>query len=61
MLFAIGAPTVRMVVVPPEPNPMASDMVSRNCVPLASGNCDIGYEPFSPLKADDGTVTLSRG
>jgi hypothetical protein len=61
LLFALGVPTVRRFVVPPEPNPVASDMVSRNCVPLANGNCEIEYEPLPLLNADDGTDILSRG
>jgi hypothetical protein len=60
LLFAIGAPTVRTVDVPPEPNPVASDMVSKNCIPFASGNCDIEYEPSPSRNADDGTDILYR-
>ena len=41
LLFATGGPTVKMVDVPPEPNPVASDIVSRNCVPFLNGNCGI--------------------
>lgn len=60
LLFAIGAPTVKTVVVPPEPNPVASDIVSRNFVPLLSGICGIEYEPFPLLNADAGTDMLWR-
>lgn len=55
MFFATGSPTVKVVVVPPEPNEVASDIVSRNCVPLVNGNCGIEYEPLPLLKADNGT------
>jgi len=61
LLSAIGAPTVRTVDVPPEPNPVASDMVSRNCIPFVNGNCDIEYEPLPLRNADDGTDILYRG
>ena len=58
LLFATGGPTVKTVVVPPEPNPVASDIVSRNGVPFANGNCGIEYEPLPLLKADAGTDIL---
>jgi hypothetical protein len=41
--------------VPPEPNAVASDIVSRNCVSFLNGNCGIVYEPLPLLKADAGT------
>ena len=44
-----------MGVVPPEANPVASDIVSINFVPLAIGSCDIEYEPLPLLNADAGT------
>jgi hypothetical protein len=50
-----------MVVVPPEPNPVASDIVSRNFVPALNGNCGIEYEPWPLLNADAGTDILCRG
>ena len=55
LLFATGAPTIKMGVVPPEANPVASDIVSINFVPLAIGSCDIEYEPLPLLNADAGT------
>jgi len=55
LFFATGSPTVRIVVVPPEPNEVASDIVSKNRVPLLNGNCVIEYEPLPLLKADAGT------
>jgi hypothetical protein len=55
LFFATGAPTVKTVVVPPEPNEVASDIVNKNWVPFVKGNCDIEYEPFPLLKADVGT------
>jgi len=58
LFFATGSPTVNTVVVPPEPNDVASDMVSTNCVPLEKGSCDIEYEPFPLVKADAGTDIL---
>ena len=54
LLFATGGPTVKIVVVPPEPNPVASDMVSRNFVPVTNGSCDIEYEPLPLLNAEFG-------
>lgn len=60
LLFATGAPTIKTFVVPPEPNPVASDIVSRNCVPLLSGICGIEYEPFPLLNAESGTDILCR-
>jgi hypothetical protein len=41
LLFATGLPTDNTSVVPPEPNPVASDIVSRNCVPVDNDNGDI--------------------
>lgn len=35
--------------------PVESSTVSRNSVPLASGNCGIEYEPWPLLNADGGT------
>ena len=58
--FATGAPTVKRVVVPPEPNAVASDIVSRNFVPVANGNCG-EYEPIPLLKADGGTDIFRAG
>ena len=55
LFFATGAPTVWIVDVPPEPNPVASDIVSRNCVPSLYGNCGIEYEPWPLLNDDAGT------
>lgn len=55
--FATGAPTVKMVDTPPEPNPVASDIVSIKDVPCASIN-DIEYDPWPPLNADAGTDIL---
>jgi hypothetical protein len=55
LLFATGAPTVWVVDVPPEPNPVASDIVSRNSVPFLYGNCGIEYEPPPLLNDDAGT------
>jgi len=54
----MGEPTVKMVVVPPEPNPVASDIVSRNCDPVSYGICGIKYEPVPLLNADVGTDEL---
>lgn len=45
--------------VPPEPNAVASDIVSRNCVAFQNGNWDIVYEPLLLLKADAGTDIFS--
>jgi hypothetical protein len=61
LLCATGAPTLKMVDVPPEPNPVASDIVSRNCVPSLNENCDIEYEPLPLLNADAGTDMLFSG
>jgi hypothetical protein len=55
LLFVVGFLTVNMSVVPPEPNPVASDIVSRNCAPVDNANCGIEKEPSPLLKADDGT------
>jgi hypothetical protein len=41
LLFVVGFPTVNWFVDPPEPNPVESDIVSRNCVPVDNDNCDI--------------------
>jgi len=54
LLFATGAPTVKTVVAPPEPNPVASDMMSENFVPVANGSGDIEYEPLPLLNAEFG-------
>jgi hypothetical protein len=51
----IDAPTVKIIVVPPDANPVASDIVSANLVPLVSGRGDIVYEPLPLLNADAGT------
>ena len=61
LLFATGGPTVKTAVVPPELNPVASDIVSRNCLPFGYGNCGIEYEPLPLLKADAGTDTFCGG
>lgn len=61
LLFETEAPTVKTFVVPPEPNAVASDIVSRSCVPILNGNWGIEYEPWLLLNADDGTGILSRG
>lgn len=55
LLFATGAPTVKTDVVPPEPNPVASDMMSINGVPLFSGICGTENEPLPLLNAESGT------
>lgn len=55
LLFAIAFSTVNSFVVPPEPNPVASDIVSRKCVPTANVNDGIVYEPLPLVKADAGT------
>lgn len=55
LFLATGLPTFKMGDVPPEPNAVASDIVSRNCVPFENGNWDIVYEPLPLLKADPGT------
>ena len=55
LLPPIGAPTVKTIVVPPDANPVASDIVSANFVPLVSGSGDIVYEPLPLLNADAGT------
>jgi hypothetical protein len=41
LLFVTGFPTVNWFVVPPEPNPVASDIVSMNSVPVFNDNCGI--------------------
>jgi len=56
LLLATGGPMVKTAVVPPELNPVASDIVSRNCDPFGYGNCGIEYEPLPLLKADAGTA-----
>ena len=61
LLFATGRPTVKTFVVPPELNPVASDIVSRNCSPFGYGSCGIGYEPLPLLNADAGTDTFCGG
>lgn len=58
LLLATGLPTFKMGDVPPEPNAVASDIVSRNCVSFLNGNCGIVYEPLPLLKADAGTDIL---
>lgn len=55
LFLATGLPTFKTGDVPPEPNAVASDIVSRNCVLFQNGNCDIVYEPLPLLKADAGT------
>jgi hypothetical protein len=60
-LFSTGEPTVKVVDVPPEPNPVLSDIVSRNCIPVGNGNGDIEYEPLPLLNADAGTGILRWG
>ena len=60
VLFAIGAPAVKSVVIFPEPNPRASDIDSTKSSPFPIGNCGIIYEPFPLLNADDGTDMLNR-
>lgn len=59
LFLATGLPTFKMGDVPPEPNAVASDIVSRNCVAFQNGNWDIVYEPLLLLKADAGTDIFS--
>jgi hypothetical protein len=39
LLFVVGFPTVNSFDVTPEPNPVASNTVSRNCIPVDNDNC----------------------
>ena len=58
----IDEPVVKTPEVPPEPKPVASDIVSKNCCPAASVSC-VEKVPFPSLtsKAESGIEMFWAG